>query len=52
VFCSGADLAEQRELSDHGGGLADLPRLQRELQLFRSLPIRLEPLRAASLATR
>jgi len=33
-------------------GLADLPRLQRELQLFRRLPARLEPLRAASLATR
>ena len=32
--------------------LADLPRLQRELQLFRSFPARLEPLRAAGLATR
>ncbi|WP_135467388.1 hypothetical protein [Crenalkalicoccus roseus] len=33
-------------------GLADLPRLQRELQLFRALPAGLEPLRAASLGTR
>lgn len=33
-------------------GLQDLPRLQRELQLFRSLPQRLEPLRAASLGAR
>ncbi len=33
-------------------GLADLPRLQRELRLFRALPGRLEPLRAASLGTR
>jgi hypothetical protein len=33
-------------------GLADLPRLQRELNLFRSLPGRLEPLRAASLGAR
>ena len=32
-------------------GLADLPRLQRELRLFRALPS-LEPLRAASLGTR
>ncbi|MEN0074198.1 MAG: hypothetical protein AAGC69_07440, partial [Paracraurococcus sp.] len=29
-------------------GLADLPRLQRELQLFRNLPSRLEALREAS----
>jgi hypothetical protein len=33
-------------------GLADLPRLQRELQFFRSFPSGLEPLRAASLGTR
>lgn len=33
-------------------GLADLPRLQQELRLFRGLPGRLEALRAASLATR
>ncbi len=33
-------------------GLADLPRLQRELQLFRRLPGGLEPLRAAKLGTR
>ncbi len=33
-------------------GLADLPRLQRELQLFRSLPGRLEALRAGASVTR
>ena len=33
-------------------GLADLPRLQRELQLFRSLPSRLEALRAGPPLTR
>lgn len=33
-------------------GLADLPRLQRELQLFRSLPARLEALRAGAPVTR
>ncbi|MFC7476872.1 hypothetical protein ACFQS7_21065 [Dankookia sp. GCM10030260] len=33
-------------------GLADLPRLQRELQLFRSLPARLEALRAGAPLTR
>ena len=38
--------------ADTPRSLADLPRLQRELQLFRSFPARLEPLRAAGLATR
>jgi hypothetical protein len=33
-------------------GLADLPRLQRELQLFRNLPRRLEALRAGGPVTR
>ncbi|TDH61941.1 hypothetical protein E2C06_14445 [Dankookia rubra] len=33
-------------------GLADLPRLQRELQLFRNLPSRLEALRAGASLTR
>jgi hypothetical protein len=33
-------------------GLADLPRLQQELQLFRSLPLRLEALRAGAPLTR
>jgi hypothetical protein len=33
-------------------GLADLPRLQRELQLFRNLPTRLEALRAGAPVTR
>ncbi|MDB5371625.1 MAG: hypothetical protein JWP04_267 [Belnapia sp.] len=33
-------------------GLADLPRLQRELQLFRSMPSRLEALRAGGPVTR
>ncbi|WP_431270160.1 hypothetical protein [Dankookia sp. P2] len=33
-------------------GLADLPRLQRELQLFRNLPSRLEALRAGAPMTR
>jgi hypothetical protein len=33
-------------------GLADLPRLQRELQLFRTLPTRLEALRAGAPLTR
>ena len=33
-------------------GLADLPRLQRELQLFRNLPARLEALRAGAPLTR
>jgi len=33
-------------------GLDDLPRLQRELRIFRELPGRLEALRAASLVTR
>jgi hypothetical protein len=33
-------------------GIADLPRLQRELRLFRALPSQAEPVRAASLETR
>ncbi len=33
-------------------GLGDLPRLQRELQLFRGLPVRLEALRAGGPVTR
>ncbi|MBK1661986.1 hypothetical protein, partial [Paracraurococcus ruber] len=33
-------------------GLADLPRLQQELQLFRTLPTRLEALRTSASVTR
>ena len=38
--------------ADQLRGLADLPRLQRELQLFRALPSRLEALRAGGPVTR
>ena len=47
-------LAEAFQLltADPLRGLADLPRLQRELQLFRTLPSRLEALRAGASVTR
>jgi antirestriction protein ArdC len=38
--------------ADQLRGLADLPRLQRELQLFRDMPPRLEALRAGGSVTR
>ena len=50
----GGPLAEAFTLltADQQRGLADLPRLQRELQLFRSMPSRLEALRAGGPVTR
>ena len=50
----GGPLAEAFTLltADPQRGLADLPRLQRELQLFRSMPSRLEALRAGGPVTR
>lgn len=50
----GGPMAEAFTLltADQQRGLADLPRLQRELQLFRSMPSRLEALRAGGPVTR
>ena len=54
LFRSGGALAEAFTLltADPLRGMGDLPRLQRELQLFRSFPTRLEALRAGGLVTR